>query len=151
MKHLAVVIDWYGPYTRDEALDASKNDGYADGLYVGIGKQHRERGPSKPQYIGLSKNLATRIQNNHKLPKITHDARLWLGEIASFEPPGQKRKSTKASLDYAEWLHAFFLQLPLNEKRKLIHLTAPSLFLTDGGAKTIQRLGCEGHIRYGQI
>lgn len=119
MKHLAVVIDWYGPYSVAEALTASKRDGYSSGLYVGIGKLRYERGPSKPQYIGLSKNLKSRLASHHRLPAISRDVTLWLGEIATFEPPGKKRKAVTASLDYAEWLHAFFLQLPLNDKKTI--------------------------------
>lgn len=118
MKHLALVIDWYGPYTYKEALEASKDD-YSAGLYVGIGKCRSERRTAKPQYIGISKNLGKRLEHHHKLPEITRDTKLWLGEVANFEPPGKRRKSTSASLDYAEWLHAYFLQLPLNDKKKI--------------------------------
>lgn len=117
MKHLAVVIDWYGPYTVTEALKVSKYD-YSSGLYVGIGKLHYAHGASKLQYIGLSKNLSRRLANHHKLPEITRDTKLWLGEVATSEPTGKKKKVTSTSLDYAEWLHAFFMQLPLNDKKK---------------------------------
>lgn len=119
MRHLAIVIDWYGPYSISEALHASKHDGYGSGLYMGIGKQLNERGTGQPQYIGLSKNLAARLANHHKLPDITRDAKIWLGEVATAEPSGQRQKTTSACLDYAEWLHAFFLQLPLNDKKKI--------------------------------
>ena len=112
MKHLAVVVDWYGPYSVEEALQAATYE-YGSGLYVGIGKCRYERGSSRPQYIGLSKNLASRIANHQKLPEITREAKLWLGEVATSEPPGKKKRITSVSLDYAEWLHAFFLQLPL--------------------------------------
>ncbi len=64
MRHLAIVIDWYGPYSVQEAIIAAKNDGYSSGLYIGIGKQFNERGTGKLQYIGISKNLATRIANH---------------------------------------------------------------------------------------
>lgn len=117
MKHLAIIIDWYGPYTFLEALEASGHD-YGPGLYVGVGKRRYEHGASKPQYIGLSKNLAVRLANHKTLPEITRDAKLWLGEVSTAEPSGKKKKMTTVSLDYAEWLHAFFLQLPLNDKKK---------------------------------
>jgi hypothetical protein len=48
---------------------------------------------------------------------VTHDPEYWLGEIATAEPSGRRMKVTKATLDYAEWLHARFLHLPLNEKK----------------------------------
>lgn len=116
MKHFAIVVDWYGPYTLAAALEAARYD-YSTGLYVGLGKLKYERGRAKPQYIGLSKNLRSRIANHHKLPYITKDMSIWLGEVATADPSGRKRKTTATSLDYAEWLHAFFLQLPLNRKK----------------------------------
>lgn len=116
-KHLAIVVDWYGPFTVQDALDAAKKDGFKAGLYVGTGKTPYARGDAKPQYIGLSKQLSTRLKNHHKLPSISRDAKIWLGEVATAEPSGKNAKSTAASLDYAEWLHAYFLQLPLNEKK----------------------------------
>ncbi|SRR6266481_1145496 len=121
MRHFAIIIDWYGPYSVSEAIRASKNDGYSSGLYLGIGKQRHERGTGKLQYIGLSKNLAVRLANHHKLPDITSDAKIWLGEVATAEPSGKKQKITSASLDYAEWLHTFFLQFPLNNRKKSTH------------------------------
>ncbi len=119
MRHFAIIIDWYGPYSIPEAIHASKNDGYSSGLYVGIGKKRHERGARKLQYIGLSNSLATRLANHHKLPDITRNAKIWLGEVATAEPSGKKQKITSASLDYAEWLHAFFLQLPLNNRKRI--------------------------------
>jgi hypothetical protein len=117
MKHLAVIVDWYGPYTIDDALSVSKYD-YDSGLYVGLGKRRYRHGLAMPQYIGLSKNLRIRLANHHKLPEIIRDVKLWLGEVATPEPSGKKLKSTPATLDYSEWLHAFFLRLPLNDKKK---------------------------------
>jgi hypothetical protein len=45
---------------------------------------------------------------------VVRERQIWLGEIATAEPSGRKLKVTKATLDYAEWLHARFLNLPLN-------------------------------------
>ncbi len=42
-----------------------------------------------------------------------------MGEVATAEIAGPKRKSTPESLDVAEWLHAYFLKLPLNERKTL--------------------------------
>ena len=118
MKHLAIVIDWYGPYTLSEALLAAKNDGFSLGLYLAIGKRPYQR-KSEAQYVGLSTWLATRLTNHHKLPAITKDMKLWLGEASTAEPAGKKTRSTSPTLDYAEWLHAYFMKLPLNSKKTL--------------------------------
>lgn len=42
MKSITAIIDWYGPYTLETALDASKFD-YNDGLYLVVGKTSYER------------------------------------------------------------------------------------------------------------
>lgn len=116
MKHLVVVVDWYGPFSPEEARKAAAD--FEDGLYLGIGRRHYQHGPSTPQYIGLSKNLPSRLANHHKLPEITRDARLWLGEVASSNVPGKKAKKTPETLSLAEWSHAYFLALPLNERKR---------------------------------
>lgn len=116
-KHLMIAIDWFGPYRDLSAARKIADKDYADGLYVCIGKlpnQHRTR----IQYIGISKRLAGRISEDHyQLKKVTRDRQLWMGEIATSEPSGKKLKVTKRTLDFAEWLHARFMQLPLNERK----------------------------------
>lgn len=93
---------------------------YTSGMYLGIGKCRYQHGPATVQYIGLSSRLSTRLNGrHHKLAKITREAKLWLGEVATAEVPGKKVKKTSAILDSAEWLHAFFLKLPLNEKKTM--------------------------------
>lgn len=116
MKYLVVVVDWFGPFSPEEARKAAAD--FENGLYLGIGRRHYQHGPSTPQYIGLSKNLVSRLANHHKLPDITRDARIWLGEIASSNVPGKKAKKTPETLSSAEWAHAYFLALPLNERKR---------------------------------
>lgn len=118
MKHLAVVVDWYGPYTQAEARASSRSD-YDSGLYLGIGKLKHQKEGSRPQYVGLSKNLSQRLPNHKKLPSITRDARIWLGEVGTAEVAGRKRKKTTVSLDAAEWALTYFMQIPLNRKKRL--------------------------------
>lgn len=115
MKSLSAIIDWYGPYTFDEAKSASKFD-YDDGLYMIIGKLDGQEA-SHLQYIGIARNLCTRIsRNHHKMFQISNQV-LWLGEVTSPRTPGRKIKVTDRMLDLAEWAHAYFLQLPLNDKK----------------------------------
>lgn len=115
-KHLMIAVDWYGPYDLDAAWDAAKSD-YAHALYMCLGRQPYQRGRAM-QYIGIGNNVHTRLkEDHHKLQNVTHERQIWLGEVATAEPSGKKLKVTKATLDYAEWLHARFLQLPLNEKK----------------------------------
>jgi hypothetical protein len=118
MKHIAVVIDWYGPYTTEEALTAARNDGYSRGLYMAFGKGRYQR-QAIAQYVGLSTQLSVRLANNRKLPDITRDKKIWLGEAVTAEPAGKRTKFTAASLDYAEWLHAYFMKLPMNSKKRV--------------------------------
>ncbi|MCO6407403.1 hypothetical protein [Hoeflea alexandrii] len=117
-KHLMIAINWYGPYfSVEEASKAAKED-YGYGLYMGIGKQPYER-DSNLQYVGISESLGSRIGSaHHKLFNITRDFQLWMGEPATAEPSGPKMKVTRATLDNAEWLHSYFLDLPLNANKK---------------------------------
>ncbi|USU13820.1 hypothetical protein NF701_08360 [Sphingomonadaceae bacterium OTU29THOMA1] len=116
-KHLMIAIYWYGPY-RDlnEARRAARDD-YEHGLYLAIGKCRRERRLAM-QYVGIGGSIHTRLNDrHHKLSLITRERQIWLGEIATAEPSGKRMKVTRTTLDYAEWLHARFLGLPLNDKK----------------------------------
>ncbi len=82
-----------------------------------IGKRPYQRKVSM-QYIGIGSNVHTRMtEGHHKLRGITQERVIWLGEIATAEPSGKRMKATKTTLDLAEWLHARFMQLPLNEMK----------------------------------
>jgi hypothetical protein len=115
-KHIAIVVDWYGPYS----LEAAQEDARAwtdKGLYLAIGKQKFERW-RKIQYIGLG-DLTDRLDEDHPaLGKIVKGRQIWLGEPISMGIPGPKQKDTDPLLDLVEWSHAYFLELPLNEKKR---------------------------------
>jgi hypothetical protein len=117
MKSIFAIIEWYGPYTLEEAKFVSKSD-YGDGLYMVIGKI-KDEDSSRLQYIGIAKNINTRLNGqHHKIPNVIGDPYIWLGEIVSPRTPGRKIKVTDRMLDLAEWAHAYFLQLPLNTAKK---------------------------------
>ena len=116
MKPVVAVVEWFGPYSFDEARSAAFD--YNDGIYCALGKTKYQR-ESRIQYVGLASNLRSRINGfHHALPLITRDQELWLGEVASPRTPGRKIKTTDRMLDLAEWAHAYFLQVPLNTKKK---------------------------------
>lgn len=117
-KHVAIVVDWYGPYSIENARKVAKEH-FSAGLYCGIGKIKYQKSPSDLQYIGITKDLYSRIidKKHPKLSLITQECDVWLGEVASFGIPGTKDKVTDTQLDLAEWLHSYFLQLPLNDKK----------------------------------
>jgi len=84
MNHIAIVIDWFGPYRGLEEARAALKKDYEDGLYVGIGKVKHQKGRARIQYVGISKELLSRVCNaHHKLNQITRDQHIWLGEVAS--------------------------------------------------------------------
>lgn len=117
MKERIALIDWFGPYNLKEAIDATKLH-YSDGLYAFIGRQ-QPREHHKLQYVGLAKKLANRInKNHHAIKNLRGDVRVWLGEVASPRVSGRKVKVTDSLLDLAEWAHAYFVNLPLNIKKK---------------------------------
>lgn len=116
MKPTVALVNWFGPYSLADAAPASFD--YEDGLYMVIGKCPYERSVSL-QYMGLASSLSHRLNNaHHKLGKVTKDVCIWLGEVESPRTPGRKIKVTDRMLDLAEWAHIYFLQLPLNEKKK---------------------------------
>lgn len=116
-KHLMIAINWYGPFgSLDDARSAAQ-EWWGHGLYLAIGKRSYQR-VAGIQYIGIGKTLHKRLKEDHqKLSQIQGQRRFWLGEIATAEPSGRRLKATRATLDYAEWMHARFLQLFLNEKK----------------------------------
>ncbi|MBY0457937.1 MAG: hypothetical protein K2V38_11405 [Gemmataceae bacterium] len=116
MKPVVALIDWFGPYDLDTARDAAFD--FDDGIYCAIGKT-KHAWHSHLQYVGLASNLRARLNGtHHALPLITREMQLWLGEVASPRTPGRKIKTTDRMLDLAEWAHAYFLQLPLNTRKK---------------------------------
>ncbi len=86
MKPVVAVVEWFGPYSFDEARSAAFD--YNDGIYCALGKTKYQR-ESRIQYVGLASNLRSRINGfHHALPLITRDQELWLGEVASPRTPG---------------------------------------------------------------
>jgi hypothetical protein len=128
MKQLTIIIDWYGPYSLEGAIKAAKEDGFKDGLYMVIGKTSVIEETISPQYIGLSKLLARRLKGHPVLSSIP-EGNIWLGEVVTSEPSGRKKRSIKYSLDYAEWLHAYFMKLSRNNKKRKSHPPQPVTLL----------------------
>lgn len=123
MKPVVALVEWFGPYTLDEAREAASKD-FDDGLYVAIGPSGKE-GTSHVQYVGLAKSLKIRLKGkHHALPEV-RDAQIWLGEVISSRTPGRKIKVTDRLLDLVEWAHAYFLQLPLNKMKRAKPPDAP--------------------------
>ncbi|NQW10813.1 MAG: hypothetical protein HQ481_13150 [Alphaproteobacteria bacterium] len=117
-KHLMIAIDWAGPYRSIADANKAAADDFDHGLYMCLGRCGLER-KVRPQYIGIATSLSARVKHDH--PALCHvagDFALWLGEITTAEPSGKRMKVTKPTLDYAEWLHARFMDLPLNDRKK---------------------------------
>lgn len=122
-KHLMIAVNWYGPY---KSLEDARNAALPydwPGLYLCIGQRTQEN-ISRLQYIGISNSLSSRlISRHHKLgtpnniDNTISNMKIWLGDISTAEPSGKRMKVTLTTLDYAEWLHARFLKLPLNDKK----------------------------------
>ena len=78
-KHLMIAVNWYGPYLSVEAARAAAKLDYDHGLYLCLGKRPYQR-RRELQYIGLAKQLHTRLSNgHHKLHAITREPQIWLG------------------------------------------------------------------------
>ena len=117
-KHIAIVADWYGPYGLVEAMEVAAND-FNDGMYMLIGKKKYQKSGPKLQYVGIAAQLYDRIwPRHHAISELPSGVRIWLGEIATVGIPGKKEKVTDTQLDLAEWALVYFLELPLNTKKK---------------------------------
>lgn len=86
-KHSMILVDWYGPFTRDQASKFSS--GFKKALYVLIGKEKHERGEPRLKYIGiLETSLWCRLFRNHeKLKLLRKGYVIWVGEVGSYDPP----------------------------------------------------------------
>ncbi|MBI5189776.1 MAG: hypothetical protein HZA22_03755 [Nitrospirae bacterium] len=116
-KHLAIVVDWFGPYTLEAATKAAKGQ-FDSGLYMVIGKKKNQKSESKLQYIGIANDLSSRVCSSHEcIELVTRERKIWLGEVVTNGVPGKKTKTTDPRLDYAEWAHAYFLPVEINEKK----------------------------------
>jgi len=126
-KSLAALVDWCGPFSREEALPASFD--YEDGLYMVTGKLPYQRTVSL-QYIGLASLLSRRLTApHHKIGLVTKDTKLWIGSVASPRTPGRKIKVTDKMLDLVVWAHIYYLQLPLNSKKRATPPDYPIMIL----------------------
>lgn len=118
MAHVAISVDWYGPYGSITEAQSKRRD-YREGLYVAIGQKKigdRER----ILYIGLSNNPAGRVGNNHPtLASIEGHFHLWLGEISSTGKPGARTGVRSTTLDLAESALIYGLQPVLNARKLL--------------------------------
>jgi hypothetical protein len=117
-KPVSAVINWFGPYTYEEAIAATRLD-YGAGLYAAIGRCAYEK-TDKFQYIGVSNNLHNRLQKPRGLyDLLSQKCILWLGEMASTLVPGKGIGGRNAALDLAESAHIFFMQPPLNTQKTM--------------------------------
>lgn len=120
MVHVAVVVNWYGPYTLEEAKNVARQK-FKGGLYLGAGRRGFFRGIFRfigPLYVGKSdENLAARLHVDHeKLSKISSYRSIWLGDIITGSVPGERETSTPIEIHLSEWVLVHFMELPLNEK-----------------------------------
>lgn len=117
MKNKIAVIDWFGPYSLEEARRVSQED-FDDGLYMLIGRIGLEK-RIRLKYAGLAKRLANRLSKDHHIiAKLKIDMQVWLGEVASPRISGKKTKPTDTLLSLSEWTLAYFIPLPLNDRKK---------------------------------
>lgn len=115
-KHLVIAVDWYGPYASISEANSALQDFEKDGLYLALGKSSNQT-VNRPQYVGISTGIQNRLTSGHHTLSKISDKTIWLGEVGTARPSGPALKKTPVTLDYAEWLLAYFLQLPLNSRK----------------------------------
>lgn len=75
---IAVIIDWYGPYSTLKSARRAARQDYGEGLYMLIGKTKNQK-KVKLQYCGIAKDLAGRLneKNHHKAKELTQSIEIW--------------------------------------------------------------------------
>lgn len=116
---LMIMVDWYGPFT---TIDAAKESESAEVLYLATGRRRYQR-VSSLQYVGISNDLNDRFNDKtHKIKVIYEDLRIWVGYVTSHAVAGRRAVGAPVAhsvgVEQAEWMIAYFLAMPLNERKR---------------------------------
>lgn len=122
---MASIVDWSGPYTSQAgktaiavAQAAARSD-YGAGLYAAIGHGGAvRRGQHELLYVGIAKELHTRLIPQHHILGGLSISAIWLGEVATAGIPGRRAKRVDPHLDTVEWMIAYFLKTPFNDRKR---------------------------------
>lgn len=116
---VAIAVDWSGPFSSiSAAKETAKSNELGEAIYLAVGRRKRQRS-TRMQYVGISGDPKSRInQNHHKLPDINSELGLWVGKVVSHAVAGRKRMKLSVMVNSAEWALAFFLELPLNDRKR---------------------------------
>lgn len=156
--NIASIVDWYGPYTPQAgkgaiavAQAAAKSD-YGAGLYAAIGHgQSVRRGPHKLLYVGMSDNLFARLTPQHHALGGLSIAGIWLGEVATAGIPGRRTKRVDPHLDMIEWMTAYFLRMPFNERKRVNPPPSSSIVLNRWWQKDYETPGVRPVARWADV
>ena len=116
-KHSMILVDWYGPFTKEEAYEVSW--GFRKALYVLIGKEKRERGKPRLKYIGISEtNLWRRLFRNHEKPyrRFRRSPHPWWPYVIDYFGSGWKSVEHEARLT---WLDTSYHLVRLSSRTQL--------------------------------
>ena len=112
---VAVVVDWYGPYTGLGALrDVVQAEwlGVPRVLYMALARWNRY------QYVGLTTNPGNRIHEGHDQLNHEDNERFYIGEIVTQGITGPRNGGQPPDLRLAEHALINFLQPALNRNKK---------------------------------
>ena len=138
MKHLTIIIHWRGPFVREE-INTSHG---GNGLYLFGGKCRYER-KGQLQYCGITEtSYQKRFREHHKLPKITRDLEIWLGQVL------YPNRVNRRTLEEAERMMVYFWQPPLNERKKVNPPKQPTSLIShwfkQDGSPRFRQVGLAG-------
>ena len=72
-KHVAIVVDWFGPYDLESAKKAAKED-FENGLYMLVGKTKYQKSDAMLEYVGIASTLYSRlVGNHHVIPDLSQE------------------------------------------------------------------------------
>ncbi|HGO5824190.1 TPA: hypothetical protein ACK3JW_001899 [Mannheimia haemolytica] len=117
--HPFTLIHWFGPFRLDDILENNEWK-WKTGLYLGIGKLKGSRKEREILYCGFcEQSYVSRFKNHHKLPFITREQEIWLGQVVSTPYPSNNG-AYKAYLKEPERLLTYFMQPALNDRNTIL-------------------------------
>ena len=112
---VAVIVDWYGPYTGLEALRGAVQaewQGVSRVLYMALARWN------KCQYVGLTTSPCNRIQEGHDQLKHKDNERFYIGQIITQGITGPRNGGQPPDLRLVEHALISFLKPALNKYKK---------------------------------
>ncbi len=124
--HVAIVVDWYGPFSTANSAaewERSQCPRGTEWLYMFIGRIGTRR--KQLQYIGITGKVEQRFRQHPAMKKIERLDEIWLGLVETAGLNRGYKNPQRMACGLAEWIHVCLLRklyqnqaLPLNARKR---------------------------------